>query len=124
MTFPLMVFGGSIERNTAMSFRYKPSISKAPERKNFNRVVQRSPFILSADMTELTPRVSGRIMKPMIIAQKLTQLACLLKQGKNCSKDSIDELEHRKAPSCHPMSCDNFIVLQALRFFYQFIFFA
>jgi hypothetical protein len=30
--------------------------------------------------------MSGIIINPMIMTQKLTQLACLLKQGKNCSK--------------------------------------
>ncbi|MDR1149824.1 MAG: hypothetical protein LBK66_14455, partial [Spirochaetaceae bacterium] len=40
----------------------------------------------SADITELTPRISGLMIKPMMILQKLTQLACLLKQGKNCSR--------------------------------------
>jgi hypothetical protein len=37
-------------------------------------------------MTELTPRMSGLMINPMITVQKLTQLASLLKQGKNCSK--------------------------------------
>jgi hypothetical protein len=29
------------------------------------------------------------MMKPMTMQQKLTQLACLLKQGKNCAKMSL-----------------------------------
>jgi hypothetical protein len=48
--------------------------------------VQHPGFILSADITELTPRISGLMIKPMMMLQKLTRLACPLKQGKNRSK--------------------------------------
>jgi hypothetical protein len=74
-----MVFGGGVFRKTVVSFRYKVSMSKALERKNFNRVVWHSGFILSADITELTLRMLGLMIKPMMILQKLTRLACLVR---------------------------------------------
>jgi hypothetical protein len=37
------------------------------------------------------------MIKPMMILQKLTQLACLLKQGKNCSS-SLIRLKRRILP--------------------------
>jgi hypothetical protein len=44
-----------------------------------------SPGSPGVDITELAPRMSGLMINPMMILQKLIRLASLLKQGKNCS---------------------------------------
>jgi hypothetical protein len=66
--------------------------------------------------------MSGLIINPMIMLQKLTQAASLLKQGKNCSKMSLMNWNMERPSSCRPMLCDNSIVTQAAWSFYQFIF--